>query len=104
MIGKVYSESMESEELLMFIHFLKMRYIIIFEYIIDIVNALDSTNMLWNKIESIKNQWDYIITRMLMLTYSKTSVKKMGSKVNALIDKQEDVIKEVIGFLNNIIS
>ena len=79
-----------------------MRYVIVFEYIADIINDVSSNTCLWKQIIDIKNEWDYIITRLLMITYSKASVNKISSKVNILVEKQEEVIRDTICVLENL--
>ena len=98
----IRNERADNEDIIKFIHFLKMRYVIAFEYIADIINDVSSNVCLWKQIIDIKNEWDYIITRLLMVTYSKASVNKICSKVNILVEKQEEVIRDTICVLENL--
>lgn len=98
----IKNERVDNEDVIEFIHFLKMRYVIVFEYIADIINNVSSNTYLWNQIIDIKNEWDNIITRLLIITYSKASVNKISSIVNSLVEKQEEVIRDTICVLENI--
>lgn len=99
LIERMQMDTYNNEELYKFIHLLKMRYMILFDYLADIIVDLKPENSLCDSLLSLIRQWDAVITRLLMTSFSCTAVEKIMDRIIALIKEQEDILSKIIDYL-----